>query len=245
MSEREEVLLESAWILHHRRYRNTSLIIDCLTGDFGRQTLVARGARRPGARQSPLLQSFQPLRLSWVRRSEMGSLTDVESAAPALGLSGDGLYAGFYVNELMLRLVPRGDPNESIMSCYSKCLDRLAHSHDVAGSLRVFELDLLDALGYRVDLDNDFRTGKPIDPGLEYVFEHEGGLTVSAASDSIRTYSGRHILALGQHELSDPDTLRAARQLLAGILDTHLGEKPLKTRAVMREIAGAGMRRQS
>lgn len=244
MSEREEALLEPAWLLHQRRYKNTSLIIDCLTANYGRQTLVAQGARRPNSRQSSLLQPFRPLRLSWIRRGEMGRLTDVEPAALCHELSGDSLYAGFYVNELLLRLLPRGDQNESIMNCYSNCLDRLAEFHDVASSLRVFELGLLDALGYRVDLDNDFRTGKPIDPELEYVFEHEGGLTVSAGSDSIRTYSGRHILALRKHELSDPESLRAARQLLTGILDSHLGDRPLRTREFMRQIAGSGMRRQ-
>jgi DNA repair protein RecO (recombination protein O) len=81
MSEREEVLLEPAFVLHHRPYANTSRIIDCLTPTRGRVGLVARGSRRPSSEQRALLQPFAPLRVSWLRRGELGRLTYVEAAA--------------------------------------------------------------------------------------------------------------------------------------------------------------------
>jgi DNA repair protein RecO (recombination protein O) len=244
MSEREEVLLEPAYVLHQRPYRNSSLIVDCLTARYGRQSLVARGARRADSPQRSLLQSFRRIRLSWVRRGEMGSLQQAEADAPAHELKGDGLLAGFYLNELLLRLVPRGDQNDAILSCYSSCLDRLAAAGNAARALRVFELELLEALGYRVDLGSDFRTGEPIEPDRHYVFEHESGLTASGANTSMEGYSGRHLIALREHCLNDAESLRTARQLLGGILKRHLGERPLKTRLVLREIVERGFARR-
>ncbi len=240
MSEREEVLLEEGFVLHHRPYRNSSLIVDCLTAGYGRQALVAQGARRSETRQRSLLEPFRRVRLSWVRRGEMGRLTGIEAAAPAAALGGEGVLAGFYLNELMLRLVPRGDQNEAILSCYSSCLDRLAGSRQAARALRLFELDLLEALGFGIDLERDCRSGEPIEPDRLYIFEHEGGLTASDASVTMEQYSGRHLISLREHALDDGESLRAARQLLGGILRNHLGDRPLRTRAVLRDIVDRG-----
>jgi DNA repair protein RecO (recombination protein O) len=241
VSERTEVLLEPGYVLHQRSYRNSSLIVDCLTASHGRQSLVARGARRAEWRQRPLLQAFQPLRLSWVSHGELGNLTLAEAAAPAHDLKGESLMAGFYLNELLLRLVPRGDQSDAILGCYSSCLGRLAAAGNAAQALRLFELDFLDALGYRVDLESDCRTGEPIAPDRQYTFEHEGGLTASGEHTTMERYSGRHLIALREHRLDDPESLRAARALLGGILKRHLGERPLMTRLVLREIHERGL----
>lgn len=241
MTEREEVLLEPGFVLHQRPYRNTSLIVDCLTAPYGRQVLIARGARRPQVRQRRVLQPFQPVLLSWVRRSEMGTLTDIESGGPAIGLRGDCLLAGFYLNELLLRLVPRGDHNEEIMSCYSSCLDRLSRNRTPARALRIFEMELLAALGYRLDLEHDFRTGESIDPEREYCFESEGGLTAIDNKRAMSGISGRHIISLREHVLEDAESQRAARLMLSAILRAHLGDRPLKSRDVLREMAERGL----
>jgi DNA repair protein RecO (recombination protein O) len=241
MSEREEVLLESGFVLHHRPYRNTSMIVECLTAAFGRQVLVAQGARRAETRQRSLLQPFRRLRLSWVRRGEMGRLTGIEADGPALELSGECLLSGFYLNELLLRLVQRGDQNDAILNCYSGCLDGLAASREAARALRLFELGLLEALGFGIDLERDCRTGEAIEPDRLYVFEHEGGLTASEAKVTMEQYSGRHLISLREHALDDNESLRAAKLLLGGILHNHLGERPLRTRAVMREIVALGL----
>jgi DNA repair protein RecO (recombination protein O) len=190
------------------------------------------------------LQSFRRLHLSWVRHGEMGTLTAVEADGAAHELQGEGLLAGFYLNELLLRLVQGGDQNESILACYGDCLDRLVAERNSAQALRRFELELLDLLGYRVDLETDFRTGEPIAPDRQYIFEHEGGLTASAEHSTMEHYSGRHLIELREQRLSDVESLRAARQLLGGILQVHLGERPLKTRLVMREIRESGLRGQ-
>lgn len=236
MSEREEVLLEPGFVLHQRPYRNTSLLVDCLTGSYGRQTLVAQGARRPGARQTALLQPFRRVRFSWIRRGELGRLKGVEADAPHHDIEGDALLAGFYVNELLLRLVPRGDPSDALLSCYSSCLDELACAPDVARTLRLFELDFLEALGYRLDLEHDCRTGEPIEPGHDYYFEHEGGMTIANSDLAIDAISGRDLISLRERRLDDAASLGVARRLLGRILESHLGGRPLRTRQVMRDI---------
>jgi DNA repair protein RecO (recombination protein O) len=236
VSDREEVLLERGYVLHQRPYRNTSLIVDCLTGRYGRQSLVAQGARRPGSRQAAVLQPFRRVRLSWVRRGELGRLTDVEADAESREIRGDALLAAFYLNELLLRLVPKGDQNDQILNCYSSCLDQLAGNCDAARALRLFELELLDALGYRIDLDHDCRSGEPIEPERDYVFEHEGGLTATKTNPGMETFSGRHLISLREHRLDEPASRTTAKRLLSGILGMHLGARPLKTRQVMRDI---------
>ena len=153
------------------------------------------------------------------------------------------LLAGYYLNELLLRLVPGGDQNEHILSCYSKCLDQLATTRSAARALRLFELELLEALGYRVDLEHDFRTGKAIEPESHYKFEHENGLTACDKDSDMNTFSGRQLISLRQHELDDPDSLGAAKRLLGRILEAHLGGRPLKTREVMRAIADRDLAR--
>jgi DNA repair protein RecO (recombination protein O) len=171
----------------------------------------------------------------------MGRLTHVEQSSAPNSLSGTGLLAGFYLNELLLRLVPRGDPNEQIMNCYSNCLDRLADPGRVPRALRLFELELLEALGVGIDLERDYRSGEPIEPDLEYLFEHESGLTASGANATMTSYNGKHLISLREHRLDDDASLRAARQLLAAMLHAHLGARPLKTRAVARELAELGL----
>lgn len=236
MSEREEVLLEPGYVLHQRAYRNTSLIIDCLTPRHGRQSLIANGARRPGNRQLSLLQPFQTLRFSWIRRGELGKLIHVEADAAASALTGQSLLAGFYLNELLMRLVPRGDQNDALFSCYSNCLDQLVTSAQAARAVRIFEYELIDALGYGLDLTHDFRTGEPLSPDKYYWFEHEGGVTAANGTSGMESFSGKDLISLREHALDDTRSLAVAKQLLGTILQQHLGSRPLKTREVMREI---------
>lgn len=242
MSDREQVQLERAYVLHQRAYRNTSQLLDCLAERHGLVTLVARGSRRAGRGQRAILQPFLPLRLSWVRRGELGRLTQAEPERAGAELPGRSLLAAYYLNELLMRLMARGDPNPEVFSCYSRCLSDLANPADVPRALRLFELRLLEALGYGVELDHDVETGEPIQPGLSYRFEAERGACVHAGpNNGDGTYLGRHLIELREGSLGDEQSLRAAQRLLAGLLDVYLGDRPLRTRAVMRDIVGRGL----
>ena len=237
MAERERVRLERGFVLHQRAYLNTSQIIECLTGRHGVVGLVAQGSRRRSSGRRALLQPFSPLRLSWVRRAELGRLTGVEAAGPALELLGDNLFAGFYVNELVLRLMARGDVNEAAYSCYSRCLAALATASTTARTVRLFESRLLRTLGYGVELQHDMDTGNPIRPDGRYRFRPEHGFSpcgeTGAAAES---YSGDELISLREERLEDARSLRAAKRLLTQSLNIYLGDRPLRTRAILEDV---------
>jgi len=248
MSEREQVLLETGFVLHQRAFRNTSQLLECITAVHGRVGLVARGSRaargtrRAASPQRALLQPFVPLKLSWLARGELGRLTHVEAAAAPHALGGDSLYAGYYANELLLRLTARSDPNAAVFSCYSRCLAALAGGGHVARSLRFFEFELLGALGYAVELESDATTGEPLVAEGRYRFEPEVGVVAARAPRGDEpTYEGRVLISLRERILDDDDSLRAAQQLLGTVLKAHLGDRPLKSRAVLRDIVARGL----
>ena len=242
MSDSERVLLEHGFVLHQRAYRNTSQLLECETAEHGRVGLVARGSRRAASGQRALLQPFVPLRLSWLKRGELGRLTQVEAAAASCDLAGQSLLAGYYANELLLRLTARDDPNPKVFSCYSRCLAALADGAHVARTMRIFEMSLLDALGYGLELDAEAGTGEPLRVERSYAYEAEHGLRATAFGEpDADVFSGRHLISLREHVLDDEDTLRAAQRLLGHVLRLYLGERPLKSRLVLQDIVRRGL----
>jgi len=242
MAEREQVLLERGYVLHQRPFRDSSQLLECMTATRGRMGLVARGSRRAATRQRAVLQPFVPLKLSWVRRGDLGRLTHVEADGLSHDLTGQRLLAGYYANELLLRLLARGDPNGEVFSCYSRCLAQLGESQSVARTLRVFELELLRALGYALELDGDATTGEPLREDARYVYELEQGLRRVQAQDSDADwYLGRDLIALRDLMLDDDASLRTAQRLLGRVLREHLGERPLKSRLVLQDIMSRGL----
>jgi DNA repair protein RecO (recombination protein O) len=242
MAEREQVLLERGYVLHQRPYRESSQLLECMTALHGRMGLVARGSRRAGTRQRAHLQPFVPLKLSWIRRGDLGRLTHVEADGSSHDLTGQRLLAGYYANELLLRLLARGDPNGEVYSCYSRCLAQLGEAPSVARVLRVFELELLRALGYGLELDGDTTTGEPLQEERRYIYELEHGLrSVDAQDADADIYSGRDLIALRDLTLDDDASLRTAQRLLGRALREHLGERPLKSRLVLQDIVSRGL----
>ena len=242
MSEREEVQLERGYVLHQRAYKNSSQLVDCLTEGHGLVTLVAQGSRRLASGRRAMLQPFLPLRLSWLRRGELGRLTHVEFCHPLPVLSGKSLLAGYYLNELLIRLTARGDANSDVFSCYSRCLEDLDSSAGKSRALRLFELRLLRGLGYALELDRDVVTGEPLTPDLMYRYEAERGPSLgSGAGYGDEQYSGRDLISLRDEVLDDDQALRSAKRLLSRLLRFYLGDRPLKTRTVLMEILGRGL----
>lgn len=242
MSEREHVLLELGFVLHQRPYRNTSQLLECVTAEHGRVGLIARGSRRTNNRQRALLQPFVPLRLSWLQRGELGQLTQVEPAAASHALEAQRLLAGYYGNELLLRLTARGDPNHQVFSCYSRCLAELAGSAHLARTLRIFEMHLLRALGYGVELDADAATGEPLRADRRYVYEVEHGARATEVDDpDADVYAGSDLISLRDQTLADDGSLRTAQRLLGRVLRVYLGERPLQSRLVLQDIVSRGL----
>jgi DNA repair protein RecO (recombination protein O) len=238
MNRRETVLRELGYVLHQRPYRNTSQLLECYTLSYGRVGLVANGSRRPTRGGRALLQPFVPLEISWLRRGELGRLTAVEPLAKSIDLCGTSLLAGFYVNELLLRLTARDDANEAAFSCYQECLEGLHDPTAVARSLRVFEFGLLQALGYGLDLSHDVADQTPLAPDKRYIIDLEIGPRATLGDDG---YSGRDLISLRERELWDEGSLNTARQLLTRALQAHLGGRELRSRAVLKDIMERGL----
>ncbi len=167
--------LAPAYILHHRPYRDTSRILEVITRDLGRLSLFARGVRGPKARLASVLQPFQLLLLSWSGRGEAAQLTGAESADHDPSMPASSLLASFYLNELLMKLTTRHDPQPALFDDYHATVDGLRRGMLLEPSLRIFEKRLLDTLGYGLDLATQAQTGKPIEPGEYYHFRPAQG----------------------------------------------------------------------
>jgi DNA repair protein RecO (recombination protein O) len=233
--------LTPGYILHHKPYRDTSRILEVYSRDFGRLTLFARGVRGPKPRFGPELQPFRLLLLSWSGRGEAPQLTGAEGSGAAEPLPAADLMAGFYLNELLLKLTTRHDPHPAAFDLYHATLEALKHGASLEASLRVFEKRLLDQLGYGLALAVDAQTGASIDAHSYYHFNPERGL-IPAARDAAGTVLGSSVLALAEERLGDTRTLEDARRLLQTALAHCLEGRELTTRTVARSIARRGSR---
>ncbi len=230
---RSRVVLQPAWVLHVRNYRDTSLLLEVFCRDHGRVGLVARGARRPRARQRALLQVLQPLLLSWQGGGELLSLLQAEAGAPALRVQGEPLFAALYANELLLRLLARHDPHPQLFISYAGLLQRLAAGADTAVGVRLFERDLLRELGYALNLAHD-AAGSPVTPTGRYHYDAERGI-VGNASNRASGVAGASLLALAEGKLDAASALEL-KPLLQAALRRHLGERDLQTPRMLRAL---------
>lgn len=224
---------QPAFVLHAQPYRETSLLVEAFTRDHGRTGLVARGVR--GARGQPLravLQPLQPLLLDWAGAGELMRLSGAEAAGAAFAPQGDALLAAFYVNELMLRLLPRGEALPALFWRYTQTLDALsAGGDDWVWQLRRFERDLLADLGYALQL------GMQLEPEAHYRYDPENGpLRLLRAENA--SISGAALLALAGDEAPPPEQLRELRGLMRRVLLHQLGGRELKSWRVLADLAG-------
>jgi DNA repair protein RecO (recombination protein O) len=231
--------LQRGFVLHRRNYSDTSLLVDVLSAEQGRLPLIAKGARRAArgrGAQAALLQPFQPLWLAWTGRGEVRTLTRAEPAGRALVLTGDALYCGLYVNELLTRLLGRQDAHEALFVFYQQVLAELATAAAVDTALRRFELRLLAELGWAPELEHA-AGGAPIDRAGYYVYSPEQGL-LPAAGTAPGTVGGETLQRLAGGLTLDGVHAREARNLLRTMLAPHLGDRPLKSRELFRQVAG-------
>ena len=233
------VLLAPGYILHHRPYRDTSRILEVLVRDHGRMTLFARGVRGPKPRFGGVLQPFDLLLLSFQVGREAGQLTGVESAEGAPALPAGSLMAGFYLNELLLKLTTRHDPIAEVFEDYRRALDGLRSGATVEAVLRIFEKRLLEAVGYGVDLTSEARTGKAIEAAGFYRFQASQGLIPARQGDA-EAVAGSSVFALAREELGEERALADARKLMKAVLAERLEGKELVTRRVARAVASRG-----
>lgn len=232
---------QPAYVLHARPYRETSLLLECLTRDHGRIGVVARGVRRERARlQRAQLEPFQPLALDLLLRGELATLRGAEPAGAPRRLTGDAGLAGLYLNELVVRLTGRQDPMPDLFAAYARTLPRLAKPGTLAWQLRRFERDLLMAIGYALQLEAEADSGEPLAPEGSYRYQVEHG-PVACPADAPRAIRGADLLALAADQCPDTAGLAALRRLMREVIRFHLGGGELHA---WRVLATAMSRRQ-
>lgn len=225
--------LEPGFLLHHRPWSDSSRILDLLTRQHGRITLFAHGVRRPKSPLRALLRPFAPLLLSWSGSGDGGTLTGAEPGRAIPALPPDRLLSGFYLNELLLRLLAKQDRHERLYDGYVRALAGLAGSGE-RRALREFELLLLEELGYGIDLGHEAAGGGPLSPDRYYHFEPGRGLTaVREPGADADAYRGRDLLAVARRELDGTGTLTVARRVLGAAISHCLEGRGLASREVM------------
>jgi DNA repair protein RecO (recombination protein O) len=234
MSGRQRVLLEPAWLLHHRPWSDSSRILELLTRDHGRVTLFARGVRRGGSTLKAVLQPFVPVAVSWTGRADGGSLTGAELAGECRPLPPGRILSGFYLNELLLRLLPREESQPEIFGAYSATLEALGGGAGEQEALRLFEKLLLEQLGYGLDLVHEAGAGEPLEADRYYHFRPGHGIVRAVAEPpSEGSYRGGDLLALAAGRFDTPRSLVSARRLLREALAHCLEGRGLRSREVM------------
>jgi DNA repair protein RecO (recombination protein O) len=235
--------------LHSYPYRETSLIIETFTRTHGRVAMVAKGAKRPNGAMKGLLNPFQRLYFTWFGKAEMKTLKSVELDRINPQLSGPALMSAFYASELLLKLAHREDAHDALFDAYDETIAGLS-GHVEAGSamrniaalLRRFETILLRELGYALQLSEEADSGRPIDPSRNYAYLMERGpvpidrVDANRHAPDVLQLSGKTLLDMASGDFSDSQTQQQAKLLMRRAINHLLGDKPLHTRQLIRDM---------
>jgi DNA repair protein RecO (recombination protein O) len=226
---------QPGYVLHHRPFRDSSQILDVLTRDHGKIAVVARGSRGSKSRLAGVLRPFLPLRVSWVAKSDLGTLTGAEASGRPADLRGDALLSAYYVNELILHFLHRHDSQPEVFALYADVIPALVDG-DVAATLRNFELEFLGLLGYAVNLEYEASSHDDIEASRYYDYRVEQGPVPVSRSEGPLIFHGATLQAIAARRFDDADVLNAAGRLLRAVVRHHLGGRELQSRKVLREM---------
>ncbi len=228
---------QPAFVLHSKKYRETGLLLDCFSRDYGRLPIIANGVRTEKSKTAALLQPFQPLSISCLGRGELKTLVSADWAMSALSLTGKVLYCGFYINELTTVFLHQYDPHPDVFAAYYQCLNLLSQNNSeeilaIEAALRHYEWVLLHNVGFGLTLDYDAATGQPVNDQQYYRFIAGQGVF----EDSHGHYPGHTLLQIMACDFAQRDTLLAAKQLFRAAIDEQLQGRRLNSRHVMNQI---------
>jgi DNA repair protein RecO (recombination protein O) len=239
---------EPAFVLHRYDWSESSLILEVFTRHHGRIALVAKGAKRPSSNFRPVLLPLQPLHVAFGGEAEIRTLKSAEWAGGQVMPTGDALLSGYYLNELVLRLLARDDPHPQLFDAYAAAVAVLASEHGEAlePALRAFELLLLREIGLLPALDAQTLTFAPLQPQARYALVAEAGLIAVGEDDDRPASSGEQWLAL-QRALDDAAPFQATarrsaevnaelKPQLRALLHYHCGVGSLRTRQLMIDL---------
>lgn len=226
----------AAFILHQRPYRETSLLLDVFSQQYGRISLIAKGVRQKKRSQAGILQLYQPLALSWLGRGDLHTMTSAEALSAPYKLTAESALCGLYINELMVKLLPANIPEPDVFTAYETALSSLQESGNTEIILRLFEKQLLLHLGYGLVLDREAETGKLISDTLRYTYQADAGLRLAHENTTEYTISGRSLLHLSSEQGFDKASLKEIKQLMRSVIHFYLGGKPLHSRQLFAEL---------
>ncbi|MDO6514138.1 MULTISPECIES: DNA repair protein RecO [unclassified Neptuniibacter] len=225
---------QAAYVLHGRPYRDTSLLVDFFTLEYGKIPAVVQGARRPKSKLRASVQPFVPVQIGWRGRNELKTITQAEPVAAMMFLNGDALLCGLYVNELLSRTLQPFDPHPPLYVYYQYVLNELVSGKDIEGALRTFEHRLLDELGYLPELGN--QQDEQI-----YLLDPEHGFSILSSrdiSDKRKPFCfyGWQLNAISDDNYENPQVRRASKRLMRALIDRVLGYKPLRSRELFQKM---------
>lgn len=224
---------EPAFVLHTRPYRETSQLVDLFSRHYGRSRVVARGFRRPKT-SATVLSPFTPLLVSWKGKNELKTLVSAEQSGTPLMLSGDRLFSGFYLNELLLRLLVDNDPHTSLFDHYLETISGLSDAKDIEVILRRFEFCLLEKVGYAPVMNIDAVTGDEVIAECWYWYDPMVGVSARVRANHTQTahnwFRGDELLAMYTGDEQHPDIARSKKRMMRLAIQSLLGGKPLRSR---------------
>ena len=228
---------QPVYVLHTYAFKETSLVVELFSKAHGRVATVAKGARRPRSAMRGQLQSFQMLAATWSGKNQLKTLHSLEWADGLVLLQGEALMCGFYLNELLLRLLPREDAYEQLFDYYQATVKALSSGVQPAMHLRRFELKMLQEMGYAVPLDFD-ENDSPIVANLQYRYVAELGACAFTGAENGVVLSGQTLIDMAKDAYDNIQTQQQSKQLMRYLLAYYLGDKPLHTRQLLIDLQG-------
>lgn len=224
--------LQACFLLHHKPYQESSVLIDVLTQNSGKISLIAKGVRQQKAKHLGLLRPFLPLNIIYTGAGELKLLNHAEAGNAEMILPGINTYCGFYLNELIRYFLQPGEPYPDIFLAYFTCLQQLKTKQPIEAALRNFEVQLMQALGYELQLQYDCLSHKPIKPDLNYHFDLEQGPSFFQQGK----ISGATLIAMHQGHYTNQRQLNEAKWLMRQVIDFHLQGKILQSRRLISKL---------
>lgn len=232
----EALGFQRCFVLHRRPYTETSLILDVFSEEYGRVTILAKGARSKRSNLKGVLQPFTPLLLKWFGKGSMRTLKQAEPISLGIPLSGINLYSAMYINELVARVVESETAYPELFHDYLSALTELAQCDNPEPALRRFELALLSSLGYGVDFLHCAGSGEPVSDNMTYRYREQKGFIASVRQDNL-SFLGNELVAISERRFLTKSQLQAAKRFTRMALKPYIGSKPLKSRELFVMIA--------
>ena len=223
---------DNCFLLHQRSYGETSIIADVFTQKSGKISFIAKGAKKPKSKFFGYLVPFQKLKITYSGRSELKTLTSIDrDLASNSNTFSKVSYSLLYINELLMKLLPKDAKHEELFVLYDEFLKKINKNNNLEVSLRHFELDLLDMLGYGFDYDSEIDSNEPIEAELSYVFVSERGFRKSNNS----SLKGQDIMSIKKRKLEDVP-LKYLKEITTKAIGICLEGKDLASRKIFKSI---------